>query len=466
MPGYDTLSNLLQLELIQRKEEGCEVAAIAGKVAATVASGDEAQLQAVYDEVSALPVAGGVSYREPSDLAGIRALRLPGPLGPVGPLRLPGEPAYDQFLGAWLGRCAGCALGKPLEAAAFMSGAAGNPGWKNVYLWFKEAGAWPIHGYTPGVSPFGRALGLVQLGSQASQWGNIRFMESDDDIRYTVLGLSLLEEKGLDWNTWDVGWLWQRSLTFDQVFTAEAQAYLNFALVSSRLEHWAGRVPADWQKRLEWVGTYRNPYREWIGAQIRADGLAYGAAGNPELAAELAWRDASLSHVKNGIYGEMFVAAMIAAAFVETDVETIIRIGLSEIPATSRLYHDVERAMAIAKVAATELDLVERLWEAFGHYNCVHTINNAALVVAALLFAGDDFEKAITTAVLGGWDTDCNGATVGSITGARLGAKALPEIWTAPLSDTVYAGVMGFHPIAISECARRSEAVWRRLSAT
>ena len=115
--------------------------------------------------------------------------------------------------------------------------------------------------------------------------------------------------------------------------------------------------------------------------------------------------------------------------------------------------------MAIARSSATAEDLLDRLWQAFAHYDPVHTNNNAALCAAVLLFAGDDYEKGITTAVLGGWDTDCNGATVGSILGAKLGAQAIPAHWTEPLHDTLYSAIPGFHPIAIRECARRSKAL-------
>jgi len=47
--------------------------------------------------------------------------------------------------------------------------------------------------------------------------------------------------------------------------------------------------------------TYRNPFREYIDAQIRADLFGYTAPGLPKIAAQRAWRDARISHVKNGV---------------------------------------------------------------------------------------------------------------------------------------------------------------------
>ncbi len=456
MSGWDTLENLIREELIQREQEGCDVTGYAAQIAA--AGNDNKRLMALYNTLMALPIRTDFPYTEPNDLAAIRAER------PDGPRRLSDSLTEDQwrdkFLGAWLGRCAGCALGKPVENAPFMHGTPGFPGWKNVQRWFEGADAWPITGYTP-LQSRASADGL-----SLAPWGRgcerevIQFMPSDDDLRYTVLGLVMLEEKGLDFDSWDIGKLWHRLLAYAQVCTAETQSYLNFEQVTS---HMHSDKPADWEIQKDWVRTHLNPYREWIGAQIRADGWGYGAAGNPELAAELAWRDASFSHVKNGIYGEMFAAAMIAAAFVENDEERIVQIGLSEIPRNCRLTHDVQHAVEIAHRAATQLELVERIWEAFQHYDPVHTNNNAALVAAVLIFAKGDYETAITTAVLGGWDTDCNGATVGSILGAKLGASALPEKWIAPLHDTLYAEVTGFHPIRISECARRTYDVFNKL---
>jgi ADP-ribosylglycohydrolase len=457
MPKWDFLANLLRDELVQLEQEGYELGNLREQVKKV--ADDEAQLLELYRQTETLPMRKDFPYVEPSDLDTIRRER------PAGPRRLPAALTatqwQDKFYGAWLGRCAGCALGKPLETGQFVEGHGGRPGWKNVHLWFEGADAYPIQNYVPGKSRASDTYNLaVNPGSRDCLQENIRFMVSDDDIRYTVLGLILLEEKGAQFDTWEVGHLWHRRLTYGQVYTAENRAYLNFANLNFRL---GWQKPEDWREQIAWVSRYKNPYREWIGAQIRADPWGYAAAGNPELAAEFAWQDASLSHVKNGIYGEMFIAAMISAAFVEPSIERIIEIGLSEIPARSRLAEDIRTAVTITRSSKTELDLVEKLWNAFRHYHPIHTNNNAALVTAALLWADGDFEKAIATAVLGGLDTDCNGATVGSIMGAHLGAAFLPEKWIAPLHDTLYAEIPDFHPIAISECARRMYEVHQKI---
>jgi len=455
--GWQQLQGVIREEIKQRGEEGCNVEGFQQKVES--AGQDAGKLTAVYEELMALPIVADFPFVEPNGLEEIRAARPEGPR--TMRAGLTEEQWRDKFHGAWLGRSVGCALGKPLEHLPYLYGTEANPGWKNIQLWFEGADAWPIKDYTPGQSRAQEQYGLDLAGyARDSELERIRYMETDDDIRYTVLGLLMLEEKGLDWDSWDTGFMWFKHLPFGKVFTAEAQSYANFsALINQR--GWNRGEDAEAQR--DWVRTYLNPYREWIGAQIRVDGFAYGAAGRPELAAELAWRDASFSHVKNGIYGAMFVSAMIAAAFVESDPERIIEIGLSEIPRHSRLASDIRLAVNIANEAKSQLELVDRIWEAFKHYHPVHTNNNAALCAAALVFARGDFETAITTAVLGGWDTDCNGATVGSIMGAIDGAKALPESWTSKLNDTMYSEINGFHPIAISECARRSYEVYRKL---
>ena len=460
MAGWTTLKNLISAEIKQREEEGCDVKGFYERFEKL--GEDKDTLMDFYNELCSLEISKDFPYDEPIELEDIRKSRNAGPrkLNIVDAE----DVLKDKFQGAWLGRSIGCALGKPIECGAYMGGSDGRPGWKNVELWFKGANAWPISNYVPTNSTASEEFGLstIHWGSE-SLLENIKYMQTDDDIRYTVLGLKLLEEKGLNWDSWDLGKFWHGNLPYDMVCTAETQAYLNFSQVTAHYGiEGKNTKPSDWKEKIHWVRTYLNPYREWIGAQIRVDGYAYGAAGNPELAAELAYKDAAFSHVKNGVYGSMFFGAVISAAFVEKDIDKLIEIGLSEIPNNCRLYHDIKKAVAIAKAASDQLTLAENIYEAFKHYNAVHTNNNAALCVAAIVFAKGDFEKAITTSIFG-WDTDCNGATVGSIMGAMVGANNIPEKWSKPLNDTLYSAIPGFHPVAISECAERSYNVFNKI---
>ena len=105
--------------------------------------------------------------------------------------------------------------------------------------------------------------------------------------------------------------------------------------------------------------------------------------------------------------------------------------------------------------------------ERYGHYSGVHTINNAAVVAAALLWGDGDFSRTIGLAVEGGWDTDCNGATAGSIFGAAFGAGALPAHWVDPLEDRIRTAILGFDGSRISDLAERTlEQVRRRRAET
>jgi len=460
MVEHTRLWHLVSYELTQSREEGRDAAAVEALRAELEAAGDDpAGLQAVYGKLMALPVRDDFPFDEPSDLDGIRVRRAAGPRRFE--MRLDDDGLLDRELGAWLGRCAGCALGKPVEGMMGRRGDLTSKGRIKRYLTAVGPDEWPLSYYFPKASPASEETGAV--GCYPSCREEIAFMETDDDIRYTVLGLEILREHGRDFTTLNVARTWTGRLPYGWVCTAETQAYRNIVMLNEYLGPKRETDSIDWS----WVATHDNPYREWIGAQIRADGFGYGAPGDIELAAEFAWRDARMSHVKNGIYGEMLCAAMIAAAFALDDPVEIVKAALGEIPATSRLHKDMTQVIDICAGHGNdpaEFEAVlDEIYALLGHYHEVHTNNNCALVVAALILGGHDFEKVITIAVMGGWDTDCNGATAGSIAGAMLGARQLPGKWTKPLNDKLMSGIIGYHPIAISECARRSAEVARKV---
>jgi ADP-ribosylglycohydrolase len=425
-------STLLRDELVQRREEGCDVSAWEAAVGAVTESTSPDRIGELFDRLAALDPPADRSRQEPSDLEDIRRER------GVGPRRLrldmPEPELEDRILGAWLGRCAGCVLGKPVEA------------WPRARIrqYLESSGEYPLQDYMTLLAPAPPGYPPIWGGHD---WGRGRFAEvpRDDDIDYTILGLHVLERFGAGFSTMNVAETWLLCLPYLEIFTAERAAFRNLI---NRLE------PPQ-------AAVHRNPYREWIGAAIRADAFGLAAAGMPEVAAELAFRDARLSHTKNGIYGEMFVAAMLAATFVTEDIRAMIGIGLSEIPAQSRLASAIRQVLAWSRQYETWELARDRVEQELGHIHRVHTITNMALVLLGLLYGDGDLGKSISIAVMGGWDTDSTAATVGSIIGAIRGARSLPDKWVAPLGDRLRSIVAGFDHSSLRDLAHRTLVVSR-----
>jgi len=383
---------------------------------------------ALIDRVQELPC----HNNEPSDLAGIHAAR-PRPVT-LTPWRANRAEFLRRLHGGWLGRICGCMLGKPIE------------GWyrENIQIMGEETGNWPLNNYfrTPTPAEEKRidkrqTKSKLRFGTwPACMRGHINGMVEDDDTNYTTIGFAIVKKHGADFTPQDVASFWCTNVPIFHTCTAERVAYRNFVQCIV--------PPAS--------ASHRNPYREWIGAQIRADYFGYANPGNPQRAAEWAWRDASISHIKNGIYGEMWVAAMLAAAYVETDWVKIIRAGLAQIPAQSRLTADIEKILA-TKSYDEAVELVHKQWDEKTGQGWCHTNSNAQIVTIGLLYGEDDFEKTITRAIMPAFDTDCNGATAGSLWGVKNGVDALPKKWTQPMHDIVRTGVDGYHEVKISKLA-------------
>jgi len=421
------LREMVADEIVERRQSGYVVEGLAPSPAVIAAASEDA----LRERLAALESAPRVPdwpYHEPSELAAIEAEQPPAP--ERAPMTL-GRPALrDRILGAWLGRCAGCALGKPVE----------NWSREDIRRLLERAAAYPIADYLPAAEPTAAGLPPLHPSWTATTRGRIHGMARDDDIDYTILGLHVLETYGPDFSTDDVGAEWLRLLPYAQVYTAERAAYRNLVL--------GLRPPA--------TATHRNPYREWIGAQIRADAFAYACPGDPVRAARMAFRDATLSHTANGIYGAMWAAALIAASFAEPSMAAALDSALAVVPTRSRL---AAALRGVRRLHADGLDW-ERARDAIeqrhGTLNPVHTINNAAVVAAALLWGEGDFTRTVGLAVQGGWDTDCNGATAGSAFGAMHGARSLPSRWVEPLEDRVRSALFGFDGARISELAERT----------
>ena len=256
-----------------------------------------------------------------------------------------------------------------------------------------------------------------------------------------MLGIALLERCGTEFTSLDVAKLWLDYLPPGRIFTAERVAMRNL------LE---AHLPPE-------TATRRNPFREWIGARLRVDAYGWASGGDPVRAARMAWEDARVSHTANGVYAAMWMAAVHAASLTESSSAAAADAGLSVVPGYSRLAEAILDARELALQLEWEA-VVDELWSRYGDLHWVHAINNTALVAAALYAFDGDFTGAIGGVVQGGWDTDTNGAAVGSVMGALVGPAGIDEQWTAPLKNRIASSLPGFDASTIDGLARRTLA--------
>ncbi|MBQ4637849.1 MAG: ADP-ribosylglycohydrolase family protein [Clostridia bacterium] len=434
MQKWEDYGNNLLLEYKQSVEEGLDIEKykdLFETAAKLEPSPERAEIaDALFNIINSANSREDYKYNEPSDLEGIRKLCPDG-------TKLPSfdkEKLSNKLSGAWLGRAVGCLLGKPIEGIRT----------DELNVLIKTSGNYPMHRY------------IVSDDITDDMYENFRFRlrgrcfadtvscaPVDDDTNYTVLYQMVVDKYGRDFTAENVGEAWLDLQPKRAYCTAERVAFLNLA---------AGYKPP-------FSAIYKNPFREWIGAQIRGDYFGYINPGDPKTAADMAWRDASVSHIKNGIYGEMFIAAMIACAACDISIEDVIMGGLSQVPLTSRLYEKVTEVIEKYRSGVSCQDCFKFIHEEFDEYSehgWCHTISNAMIVTAALLYGKGDFTRSICLAVQTGFDTDCNGATVGSVIGMMYGTAAISEDWAKPINGVIDTSIFGVGKIDISSAVQKT----------
>ena len=384
----------------------------------------EALLQEKVAELAAMPIDAELASAEPDDLETIRSLR------PAGGRRMwssTSDDFRDRLEGSWLGRCAGCTLGSIVEG-------------------------WTVERMEEWAAYLGDEYPLVDYWSQAEQPHNRKYETSlredftpakmdgvptDDDLNYTLLGLMILEEYGIDFSTDQLGEAWIKYLPF--AFTAEGIA----------LDNLRKGVPPMQAAEVD------NCFLNWIGADIRSDPWGYAAPGWPEKAAEFAYRDAYVSHRRNGIYAAMYFSAAISAAFAVDDPVDALKIGLEEIPADCYLAREVRWALDMAPSIKNYRDAAAAIEERYTVMGKAHAINNTVLTVWGLTVGGDDYTRVIGETVAMGQDNDCTAATAGSIWGAVYGKSAIPKHWYKNFNNTVHTFLYHQSPFAIDDTVDR-----------
>jgi ADP-ribosylglycohydrolase len=347
----------------------------------------------------------------------------------------------QRIRSAWQGRISGCQLGKAVELLSMREGRAA------LRAYLEQADALPLRDYVPllpGTS--------VARDAPESCRGQFDRAQPDDDINYSVLALTMLEEHGTDLSTPDVARAWLRHLPGGAVFTAEREALVTLLAKSSYGFTFGGDPGFDLRECSD------NRFNDWIGAQIRADVYGWVTPGRPELAADLARRDAELSHRGEGVHGAMAVAAIGAAIPVTEGLAAAVEAALDVIPRRSECAAAIRLAADLALAGQGPGKIHDR----YDQLSAVHTVNNLALVVWGLLAGEHDYSASIGDTVAAGWDTDCNAATVGGLWG--LTGREIPPHWTEPWNGRVAVTLAGIGELALADLVSRTVAVARAIA--
>jgi hypothetical protein len=269
---------------------------------------------------------------------------------------------------------------------------------------------------------------------------NNTLVVTDDDISGTFTFLRALPDydNSLDLTAAQIGQTWLN-------YIVERRTILWWGGMGNSTEHTAylrlkNGIPAP---KSGSIALNSKVVAEQIGSQIFIDGWAMVAPGDPELAADLASRAASVSHDGEAVCGARVVAAMEAQAFVERDIDELIDTAVSFIPKDSLIFRMIDD---VRDWHAGEKDwrkTRERIAENYGYDkyggNC-HIVPNHALIIHALLHGEDDFQRSLMIVNTCGWDTDCNSGNVGCLLGIKNGLPAIdagPD-WRGPVADRMY----------------------------
>jgi hypothetical protein len=421
----------IAIMISDKEEQGYEVDGLAAEHERT--ADDHSALYRLAATVDSAPLRADWPYVEPSGWAEIATERSIDPQAPdVDP-----EDAARRAAAGFHGSVAGCVLGKPVEIMADLD---------ELRSALSAIGEWPLRSYIPEAIHSVGGLRELHPSWTESVRERLRWVPPDDDINYTVLGMMVIEEFGTAFTKAELRRLWVDNLPLGYTWGPERTFLTKQALLMG--------LGDDPETDLEALPASWNPGSELCGAMIRADAYGYAAPGRPDVASELAWRDASLTHRGNGIYGSMFAAALIAAAFTTTDWRVLAETALSCIPARSRLAEIVADSIDRVAGAGSWLEGYESIHDRYRAYGHCRVFQETGTLINTLRFA-ERVDHGICLQVSQGNDTDSYGATSGAILGVRFGPGHLGPEWIEPFHDVLHTRVAGFWESSLSATAER-----------
>ena len=216
-------------------------------------------------------------------------------------------------------------------------------------------------------------------------------------------------------------------------------------------EYWLNFIPPHWNEYgisksnqkagliPPLSGEYHNErWKNSNGAWIRSEIWACLCPGCPDIAIKYAYEDASVDHGGGeGTYAELFTAAIESAAFVISERNELIKIGLSKIPKDCRIAKSVNIVLDAYANGLNWKEVRELVVNDSKDLGWFQAPANIAFFVIGWLYGEGDFGKSICIATNCGDDTDCTAATLGAILGIIMGKIKIPSEWSDPIGDRI-----------------------------
>ncbi len=444
LPPLGQLRAQLRLVLSDKADQGHDLAGMEDALASLPDSYDA--FVAFSDRIGHLPLRDDWPWDEPVELdawrEACRGGRTAAKAAPAADEPVPAADEAVRIETAFLARAAGCVLGKPFEF---------DPDLAEIEASLEPVGEWPLADYVS-------EAGVARLRHRIPQWSEtarerIRWVAPDDDLNYTLLGMIVLERHGAAFTIEQLRDRWLLHLPIAVTFGPERTMLVRAG--SHSLDGGSPEGVARWAMVL-------NPRDEWCGALIRVDAYGYACPGDPELATELAWRDASFTHRRTGVYAAVFVAAALALAPVCDDPMEMFDGALAFVPPRSRFAAAVADAMTDVASASDWRDGYERVHRRWPEHRHCRIYQEVGTLVNTLRFATDPGD-AICKQVMQGNDTDSYGATAGSLAGLFFGPGSLEPRWVAPFQDELRTALALFNQRSLQAVATRMGRLPARL---
>lgn len=440
MSNFDSLKRLLTADLEDRMRQGYAVEPIMKKLEMETDSFDA--MLSLAREGEKAPLRADWPWVEPDTWEEIEACC--DPARDKGTMaQLDDQEVEERVRCAFTASVCGCVLGKPLEEPPYGT-------LNDIREAAQAVGQWPLLDYVSDEM-------LTAWGRRNPSWvettrGRIRFVAPDDDITYSIMGMMLLEKSGTHFTHDEMRQMWIEHLPIYTCWGPERMMLLRAGFASLTPD--MPENPSAWADGI-------NPGRELCGALIRADAYGYACPAWPELAAHLAWKDASFTHRKTGVYSAMFIAAAIAIAFVAKDWKEIVEGALRYIPQQSRFYAQAAECLRLVDSSASFEEGYAAVHERFGMYTAGQIVQEIGTIINTLKYARNP-EQGIAMQVAQGNDTDSFACSCGSILGAFFGTR-LPAHWTEPFQDKLCTTMGCFNETSLSAVTERMAQLHRRV---